>query len=79
MNTFKDLRKLEKNWNDYNAEPLIPEYIDTAEELYAILPANFEIFPLADGGVQLEYEENMMLKITKKEWIIEWLEKKYLR
>lgn len=57
MNTFKDLRKLKKNWNDYNAEPLIPEYIDTAEELYAILPANFEIFPLADGGVQLEYED----------------------
>lgn len=65
MNTFDDLRKLKKNWNDYNADPLNPEYIDTAEELFTLLDAGFEVFPLADGGVQIEYEdENIYIEFV---------------
>ena len=60
VNTFDDLRNLTDNWNDYGARPLVPAYIDYAEDLYKLLPSGFEIFPLADGGVQIEFEDSLM-------------------
>lgn len=64
LNGFK---KLEKDWNGYEAEPIDPEVIKIAREIVRIMPseAQPEIFPLASGNIQLEWERGgKYLEIT---------------
>ena len=60
----RNLHKLERiatlgdNWNGYGAEPLSPELILQARNLFHELYVQPEIFPTAAGTIQLEYEKD---------------------
>lgn len=61
MKTWKKLDRisaLNDNWDGYGAESL-PEYlIISASELIRKLRIQPEIFPTADGTIQIEYEKD---------------------
>ena len=49
--------RFKENWNGYGAAPFSPQLIQKVTELMAALPYDPEVFPIADGQVQLEYEK----------------------
>lgn len=64
---LNEFRKLVKDWNGYEAEPINPEVIKTARDIVRTMPpeAQPEVFPLASGNIQLEWEKNgKYLEIT---------------
>ena len=50
--------KFKENWNSYGASPYSKNVLDNAKK--AILKLNYqpEIFPVADGSIQFEYDFN---------------------
>ena len=50
--------KFKENWNGYGASPFSKNVLDNAKK--AILKLNYqpEIFPVADGSIQFEYDFN---------------------
>ena len=50
--------KLAKNWNGYGADPLSEKAINNAKKAIVGLRLQPEIFPVADGSVQFEYDRN---------------------
>ena len=60
---LKGIMKLESflnlsaGWNGYGALPFLPEYIRKAANILADIPNKGEVFPLADGRVQFEFDK----------------------
>lgn len=48
----------EKNWNGYDAEPISDKLIYFVKNLIFELDIIPEIFPVADGSIQLEYDQD---------------------
>ena len=58
LEKLKRISAFNYNWDGYGAEPL-PEYLITsASKLIRNLRIQPEIFPTADGTIQLEYEKD---------------------
>ena len=59
-----NLKKLERissfseNWNGYGAQPLSPRVIKRAEYFVRRFIVQPEIFPIADGAIQVEWEKS---------------------
>ena len=77
MQTYVDtLRRLEEinllkpNWNENGAEPLNPDIRHRTESILKDLPIQPRIYPLSDGGLQLEFHGNksyIELDVSKPE------------
>lgn len=55
----EEFRKLEKDWNMYDADPLPPKVIDNAIEILKHLNIQPKVFPTAVDSIQFEYEEEI--------------------
>ena len=55
-NRLDEFKSLEENWDSYGAQPISPKAIDRAKDLLRVCSPPCFIAPLADGGVQLEWE-----------------------
>ena len=55
----EEFRKLEKDWNMYDADPLPLKVIDNAIEILKHLDIQPKVFPTAADSIQFEYEEEI--------------------
>lgn len=55
----EEFRKLEKDWNMYDAAPLPLKVIDNAIEILKHLDIQPKVFPTAADSIQFEYEEEI--------------------
>ena len=55
---LEKFRTLTQNWNGYQADPIEPETIDFIKSILSDLVITPEIFPLASGGIQIEFEKS---------------------
>ncbi len=55
-NRLDEFKSLEEDWDSYGADPISPKAIVTAKNLLRTCSRPDFIAPLADGGVQLEWE-----------------------
>lgn len=53
--TIEQIMNFKKNWNGYDAEPFKKEHLDKVKGILITLPVQPEVFPTANGSVQLEY------------------------
>src|SRR4051812_28873792 len=53
---IEDMRKLEKGWNGYKADPPSTEAIQLAEKFTVLLPDYERFNPSAMGGVAITYQ-----------------------
>lgn len=63
MNLQERLKIIEEtcsndNWNGYGAKVLSKELIQRARQLLPMLNERVDVFPLVDGALQFEFEEN---------------------
>lgn len=75
LSKVRELYKLEKDWNLYDADPVDKNIIYTVEQaLPNLIKQPDYIFPTAANSVQLEYHRSRMyLEIEFEEDKIEWL------
>ena len=60
VDTLEEMRKLtsKKGWNSYDAEPVPGEVIDNAIALVKTLRYMPEVYPVATGNVQMEWDRS---------------------
>ena len=60
-----EIKKLRKNWNGYGANSFSSSVIQNVQKLIWNLPYQPQIFPVADGSIQLEFngKHNSYLEI----------------
>lgn len=77
LKRLKHFATLEQNWNGYTAEPIAKGNLEQATKLVELAGENQpEIFPLPDGDLQCEWENDKIyieLKISLSNlWEISW-------
>lgn len=60
VDTLEEFRKTtkKKGWNGYDAEPLSDRVIDNAIALVKTLSSPPEVFPVATGNIQMEWDRS---------------------
>lgn len=60
LEKIKEINKFECNWNSYDAKKFDKKYLDYIKDILNIIDEEFqpEIFPLANGYVQFEWNIN---------------------
>lgn len=64
LKKINEMYKFEEGWDGYDANPISKETLDLTKSLLKRIKMQPEVFPVATGGIQLEYEkENNYLEI----------------
>lgn len=57
LNKIDEMYKFKEGWDGYDAEPIPKEVLDLTKNLLKRIKMQPEVFPVATGCVQLEYEK----------------------
>ena len=74
LQKIEKFREYKENWNGYGASAFSEELLDIAEEILKRLNYQPEVFPVAGGAIQFEYEkkngEYLEFEISIDKWIM---------
>jgi hypothetical protein len=57
LKKINEMYKFEEGWDGYDANPISKEILDLTKSLLKRIKMQPEVFPVATGGIQLEYEK----------------------
>lgn len=61
LKKINEMYKFEEGWDGYDANPISKEILDLTKSLLKRIKMQPEVFPVATGGIQLEYEKEIII------------------